>query len=72
DGARDGELLERIIAHCERNLARFKVPRYYGFVETLPRTASNKVAKHLITPAGTDPCAGMFDRTTGTWLAHRR
>ncbi|MCC7271934.1 MAG: acyl--CoA ligase, partial [Alphaproteobacteria bacterium] len=41
DGARDGELLERIIAHCERNLARFKVPRYYGFVETLPRTASN-------------------------------
>ena len=32
----------------------------------------HKVAKHLITPAGTDPCAGMFDRTTGTWLAHRR
>ncbi|MGE0717165.1 MAG: class I adenylate-forming enzyme family protein [Alphaproteobacteria bacterium] len=61
----DDALLRRIVAHCEANLARFKVPRFYGFVDALPRTASNKVAKHLITPSDADPRAGMWDRVEG-------
>ena len=69
DGRREADepLLRRVIAHCETNLARFKIPRYYAFAEALPRTASNKLAKHRIVPAGGDPRAGTFDRVDGIW-----
>ncbi len=65
--AGDERLLRTIIAHCEANLARFKIPRYYAFAESLPRTASNKLAKHLIVPAGGSPFAGTYDRIDGIW-----
>ena len=65
--AADEALLRRIIAHCEGNLARFKIPRYYAFTQSLPRTASNKLAKHQIVPAGGDPRKGTFDRVDGLW-----
>ncbi|BBK30519.1 crotonobetaine/carnitine-CoA ligase [Stella humosa] len=65
--AGDAALLRAIIAHCEANLARFKIPRYYAFADTLPRTASNKLAKHQIVAAGSDPRAGTFDRIDGIW-----
>ena len=57
---------ERIIAHCEANLARFKVPRYIEYRNDLPKTASEKIAKHLLQGA-TDPRAGCFDRVEGRW-----
>ena len=63
----DETLLQAVIAHCQANLARFKVPRYYAFIDALPRTASNKVAKHLIVPAGGSPFAGTYDRVDGLW-----
>ncbi|WP_374449137.1 class I adenylate-forming enzyme family protein [Stella sp.] len=63
----DEPLLRRIVAHCEANLARFKIPRYYAFTELLPRTASNKLAKHQIVPPGGDPRKGTFDRVDGLW-----
>jgi acyl-CoA synthetase (AMP-forming)/AMP-acid ligase II len=56
----------RIIAHCEANLARFKVPRYIEYRNDLPKTASEKIAKHLLQGA-TDPRAGCFDRVEGRW-----
>lgn len=34
-----------IIAHCQANLARFKVPRQVEFIEALPRNAAGKVLK---------------------------
>ncbi|BBK41056.1 AMP-binding protein [Allostella vacuolata] len=67
EGADDRALLRTVIAHCEANLARFKIPRYYAFADTLPRTASNKLAKHRIVPAGGDARAGTFDRVDGIW-----
>jgi crotonobetaine/carnitine-CoA ligase len=58
---------ERIVAHCEAGLARFKVPRYVEYVAELPKTASGKIAKHLL--KGTGELRGAcFDRVTGRWL----
>ncbi len=55
-----------IFAHCAQRLARFKVPRYLHYVDSLPKTASNKVAKHRLT-AGDDPPGVSYDRVEGTW-----
>jgi fatty-acyl-CoA synthase len=45
-GARlDGEQLE---AFCRRQLASYKVPRRWYFVDSLPQTASGKVQKYLL------------------------
>jgi fatty-acyl-CoA synthase len=35
-------------AHCAARLARFKVPVTVAVVETIPRTASGKVLKHVL------------------------
>jgi crotonobetaine/carnitine-CoA ligase len=37
--------LADLIEHCQRQLAYFKVPRYWTFVADLPLTASERVAK---------------------------
>ena len=39
---------EQIVQHCERRLARFKLPRSVVVTDVLPRTASGKVQKHLL------------------------
>jgi len=57
--------VERLLAHCKSGLAPFKVPRYVQFVDVFPRTASNKIAKHLIKH---DKQGQVFDRIDGTWL----
>jgi fatty-acyl-CoA synthase len=38
-------------AHCQRRLAKFKVPKHFQLVESLPRTPSGKVQKHLLRAA---------------------
>src|ERR1043166_346324 len=42
-----GEALEasQVVEHCRRYLASYKKPRHIAFVEALPRTTVNKVAK---------------------------
>lgn len=44
---RPGQTLEpdAIIAHCQRNLAKFKVPKHVAFTDVLPRNAAGKVLK---------------------------
>jgi crotonobetaine/carnitine-CoA ligase len=59
--------LDRAIAHCEANLARFKVPRYFAFIDKLPKTPSEKIAKHVLTAGVADLRAGAFDRVDGVW-----
>jgi fatty-acyl-CoA synthase len=39
---------EAVIAHCAARLARFKVPASAAITDTIPRTASGKVQKHLL------------------------
>jgi acyl-CoA synthetase (AMP-forming)/AMP-acid ligase II len=39
---------ERVIAHCQRQLAGFKTPRTVAFVEELPRNAMGKLLRHAL------------------------
>jgi acyl-CoA synthetase (AMP-forming)/AMP-acid ligase II len=59
---------QRIVAHCEAGLARFKVPRYLAYIDQLPKTPSEKIAKHLL--AG-PPHASLptYDRVESSWLS---
>lgn len=45
-----GEALseEQIIAHCIKNLAKFKIPSSVSFIEALPRNATGKVLKRTL------------------------
>jgi long-chain acyl-CoA synthetase/crotonobetaine/carnitine-CoA ligase len=53
---------EAIRAHCQARLAPFKVPRFYAYVDSFPRTVSNKIEKrHLV--------AGVSDLRAYSWDA---
>jgi crotonobetaine/carnitine-CoA ligase len=66
---RPADLLpERIIAHCEANLARFKVPRFIAYREALPKTPSGKIAKKMLTEGVADLRKDSYDRVEGKWL----
>lgn len=54
--------LTALIAHCQRNLAPFKVPRYFQFVAELPKTSSGKIAKHQLAAGVPNPLAPVYDR----------
>lgn len=64
--SRDALPPDRILSHCSAELARFKVPRYVAYCDELPKTASGKIAKHLLTSVA-DPLSGCFDRVEGRW-----
>jgi len=59
--------IERLEAHCRAQLAPFKVPRYYAYIDGFPRTSSNKIAKHFLTAPGDDPRRASFDRVDTVW-----
>jgi malonyl-CoA/methylmalonyl-CoA synthetase len=44
----DGVTSEQLDEFCKKNLASFKVPREFVFVQKLPRNAMGKVQKHLL------------------------
>jgi crotonobetaine/carnitine-CoA ligase len=55
--------LPDLIDHCQRQLAYFKVPRYWTFVADLPLTASERVAKReLRARLDRDPARTTLDR----------
>ena len=56
-------VLAELVEHCERELAYFKVPRYWTFVDDLPLTASERVAKgELRARLDGDPARVTHDR----------
>jgi carnitine-CoA ligase len=58
--------LPDLIDHCRRRLADFKVPRYWTFVDALPLTASERVAKpELRARLDRDPARRTHDRSAG-------
>lgn len=61
------ESIEAIHRHCAAQLAVFKIPRYYEFVDELPRTTSGKVAKGELREARADLRLGTYDRVEGVW-----
>ncbi len=64
----DEALLRGVIAHCEANLAPFKVPRFYEFRSALPKTPSLKIAKQTLVAERDDLRVGAYDRTVGAWI----
>ncbi len=62
DGAApEAATLAEIVAHANANLAPFKVPRYWSFLDRLPLTPSQRVAKEKLRAMA----VAAFDRTTG-------
>lgn len=58
---------DQIAAHCEARLARFKVPRYYEYTDSFPRTESGRVQKKKLIAAKSDLRAGAYDRQDKIW-----
>ncbi|MGD9884810.1 MAG: AMP-binding protein [Reyranella sp.] len=54
---------EQLFRYCYDRLAYFKAPGWIYFTDTLPTTGTQKIQKHQIFPAGSDPRSlpGMFD-----------
>jgi crotonobetaine/carnitine-CoA ligase len=58
---------DAIVAHCARNLAAFKVPRYIEYRAEMPTTSSDKVEKHALVKGVTDLRLGAYDREDKVW-----
>ncbi|WP_417769251.1 AMP-binding protein [Stappia sp.] len=52
---------ETVLQHARANLAPFKVPRFYAYVDEFPRTISNKVEKRNLVAGVTDLRADSWD-----------
>jgi crotonobetaine/carnitine-CoA ligase len=46
---------ERLVEFCVERLPKFMVPRYIEFIDALPRTSTDKVAKHKLRGKGITP-----------------
>ena len=46
---------ENLIAHCEEGMAYFMVPRYLRFMESLPKTPTERVQKYKLREEGVTP-----------------
>jgi carnitine-CoA ligase len=53
---------EEIEAFCENNMAAFKVPRYFEFRDSLPKTPSERVQKRKLIEEKQDLTQGAYDR----------
>jgi acyl-CoA synthetase (AMP-forming)/AMP-acid ligase II len=58
---------EKVISHCEKRLAAFKIPRYYAYIGEFPRTPSNKIAKTRIIAEAEDLRLDSYDRVDNVW-----
>jgi crotonobetaine/carnitine-CoA ligase len=58
---------QKIVEYCTANLASFKVPRYIEYRSELPKTPSDKVAKHVLKAEKPDLRAGSWDRIEQRW-----
>src|SRR5699024_8153233 len=58
---REGEnlLCEELIEWCEARMAYFMVPRYIRFIDSFPKTATERIQKYKLQEQGTD---GAWDR----------
>ena len=45
------QLEEDLVQHCKKNLASYKSPRWFRFVESLPKTATGKIQRYKLKQA---------------------
>lgn len=69
---RSEKTLAAIVEGARKDLAPFKVPRFYAFVDDFPRTVSLKIAKPLLSAGVADLRAGSFDRVESRWIGDSR
>jgi benzoate-CoA ligase family protein len=43
---------EELLRHCKQGLAKYKYPRWFNFVESLPKTATGKIQRFKLRSAG--------------------
>jgi len=58
---------DAVLAHCAKNLARFKLPRYIEFIDDFPRTPGYKIKKSSLIADKPDLRVGAFDAVDGIW-----
>lgn len=58
---------QALIAFARARLAPFKTPRYIAYVDDLPRTPSERIAKHELTKGGVDLRRDSYDAIDGVW-----
>lgn len=61
------DYIRMIFAACEKDLARFKVPRYIEQIDQFPRTGSNKIDKPKLISERRGSTAKSFDRANADW-----
>lgn len=54
---------EALLAFCRGKLARFKVPRYFAYIDEFPLTPSQRVEKHRLDRTA----RGAWDAVVGEW-----
>ena len=54
--------------HCALRLAKFKLPRYVGYRDTLPTTPSGKIAKGQLRRDWPELPVGCYDLTAAAWV----
>lgn len=58
---------ESILEFLSAKLARFKLPRYIEYVSDLPKTPSEKIAKHVLISGKSDLRSGSYDAEDKLW-----
>ena len=63
DRSRVESCARQLFDHCHASLAYYKAPAWMLILESIPTTGTQKIQKHRIFPAGTDPreTAGIID-----------
>ncbi|QDS34123.1 AMP-binding protein [Brevibacillus brevis] len=56
-----------LISYCTEHLAYYKVPRYWEYRSELPRTPSERIAKHVLANEKADLRIGSYDRIDDSW-----
>jgi long-chain acyl-CoA synthetase/crotonobetaine/carnitine-CoA ligase len=58
---------EKVLAHCEERLAKFKIPRYIAYVDDFPRTPSRKIQKKSLIANVPDLRIDAYDKQDDCW-----
>ena len=58
---------ERIVAHCEGQLASFKIPRYLEYRDSFSYGPADRVEKQRLIAEKADLREGSYDRVARTW-----
>jgi len=53
---------EEIISWCSERLAKFKIPRYLEYRDSLPKTATQKIQKNVLKQEKSDLISDAWDR----------